>query len=210
MSDRESSWKEKAKQYGKAIVVIALFIWAFSVGQGAQSTADENSERLTTSAFQYSFVPGGPERFSEAYGDAINVDTEEQITEEDYLWSTVILENTSYGEARDLALEVQTSVPIGQTVVTAPGFQNEASVSESEDAPDTITVNMESLNQTDRAYLFLGVTPEAVPDNFSTAGAGDRAQWARDYELLLQRLVVDSNDTDVTFYGKGVAQYFQE
>jgi hypothetical protein len=208
MSDREKSWKEKAKEYLKYAVVIALFIWAFSIGQGAQSTATDNRQDLNTPAFQYSFIPGGPDRFSETYGDAINIDPEEQIEETQFLWTTVILENTSFGEAEDLELQLQTSVPVAHTLVTAPGFENEAEVSEGESA-DLLNIQLESLNQTDRAYLFVGVDPAEVPDSFSTASAGDRAQWARDYEVLLQRMTVDSDERDVTFYGKGVAQYFQ-
>lgn len=207
MSDSGATWKEKAKGFLKVGVVIALFIWAFSVAQGARSTATENADRLSESAFDYSFVPGGPQRFQESYGEVLNADTEKQIQESDYLWTTLIVENTSFGETGELELKLQTTAPVAQTLVSAPGYQNEASVSTGEQAT-VRNITLDSLNSRERAFIFLGLSPEQIPALLSTATVSEGSRWARDYQYLLERLVVDSDDTDVTFYGAGVPSYY--
>lgn len=207
MSDTEATWKTKTKRFLAVAVIIALFIWAFSVAQGARDTANENATRLLMPTFEMNLLPGGPERLPEAYEGIVNTETESEISEEDYLWATVVLRNTGFGDAEETGIHIRHTAPLEHVLVSTAGWGAEASV-ESGDSPNVTVATVNSMNARDASYLFLAVSPEAVTEMIGTAG-NTRAAWSDEYyEQLVQSVSLDGESPEgegfeTTLYGPG-------
>jgi hypothetical protein len=201
MSDAEQpTWKIKAKRYLAGAVVIALFIWAFSVAQGARSTAQENAERLQEPSFDMSLVPGGPQRLADVYEDIDNAEADE-VKAGNYRWTTLILRNTAFGEVDDAELTLRTTEPLGRVLVSAAGFNNEVSVKPGENDNQTI-VSLDELQPRDTTYVFLGIPPKRVAEvAVSPAQAGTK--WTNAYQHLVQSVMVEGDQVDTKLYGVG-------
>lgn len=207
MSDTQPTWQTKAKRYLTAIVVIALFIWAFSVAQGARSTANTNAERLQTPTFEMTLLPGGPERLPEPYEGVVNVDTASEITEGDYLWVTAVLRNTGFGDAEETEISIRHTLQLEHVLVSASSYGAEASV-EAGDSPNITTATVNTLDARDTSYLFLAVSPQTASEVIDASG-NVRAAWAKEYYTeLIQSITLDGDspqgeDFEMTLYGQG-------
>jgi hypothetical protein len=201
MSDAQDSWKAKAKRYLGGAVVIALFIWSFSVAQGARSTANENLERLQEPSFDMSLVPGGPERLADAYEDIDNADAE-KVKAGEYRWSTLVLRNTSFGNVDNSELTLRTTAPLERVLVSAAGWNNEVSVKPGEAKNETV-ISLEELQARDSTFVFLGVSPSQVSQVAVSAQGAEASTWTNSYKHLVQSVKIEGDFTDTKLYGVG-------
>ncbi len=192
MNKNEKSKKEALYYYLKIGLAVVFVIWVIFSINGLQGTVQENSNLILRPEFETSFLPGGPERFSEAYADVENANTEENINEDDYLWSTILITNKGKKDATELNINIETVAEMDQILISPSGYGNEVSV-ETEDNKLSTEINISELDIDDTAYLYVGFNKNKINDN--------EQNWIDSYENYLQSVSIESGNIEDTFYG---------
>lgn len=206
MSDaaRNDAWKSKAKRYFWIALALALIIWAIVAGSRGQRIARSVQESIQTPEFEYAFVAGGPQRFPDAYNEVDNADTEAEISENQFLWSTIVMTNVSEGEATDFRMVLDTVDQPVHVLVAPAGYGTELEVgtTEEEGLPQ---IELSSFDSTDTTYVFLAFSPEEFAAPYDSEA---EQQWARTFDLQLEELTIDTEESNTqNHYGKGYAAY---
>ncbi len=205
-TDSNSGWKEKAIFYLKIGVAAALVIWIFTIAFGARGTANQNAELLRTPGFQISHVVGGPQRFAENYKDVENVDTEEKVNEDQYLWSTLIIKNTGNKEADELNFKIKTLLPMQKVLITPPGWSNDVKIS-LDNKKKSADISMQELDTGEEAYIFIAMEPAGYNKPYDLSA---RQRWLHEYDIYLEKITVETNTTTISRYGPGYSAYYEE
>ncbi|RCW50592.1 MULTISPECIES: hypothetical protein [Halanaerobium] len=192
MNKNEKSKMEMFYYYLKIGLAIAFVIWVTISINGLQGTAQENSNLILRPEFETSFLPGGPERFSEAYADVENVDTEAKVEEGDYLWSTILIANRGKKDGQELNINIETAAEMDQILVSPTGYSNEVNI-ETEDNKMSTEISVEELDIDDAARIFIGFNKDKINVN--------EQNWADSYEDYLKRISIESGNVEDIFYG---------
>lgn len=192
MKKNEKSKKEMFYYYLKIVLAIAFVIWVTISINGLQGTAQENSNLILRPEYETSFLPGGPERFSEAYADVENVDTEAKVEEGDYLWSTILIANRGKKDGQELNVNIETAAEMDQILVSPTGYSNEVNI-ETEDNKMSTEITLEELDIDDTARIFIGFSKDKINVN--------EQNWTDSYEDYLKRISIESGNVEDIFYG---------
>ena len=192
MNKNEKSKKEMFYYYLKIGLAIAFVIWVIISINGLQGTAQENSNLILRPEYETSFLPGGPERFSEAYADVENVDTEAKVEEGDYLWSTILIANRGKKDGQELNINIETAAAMDQILVSPTGYSNEINI-KTEDNKMSTEITLEELDIDDTARIFIGFNKDKMNVN--------EQNWADSYEDYLKRISIESGNVENIFYG---------
>jgi len=192
MKKNEKSKKEMFYYYLKIGLAIAFVIWVIISINGLQGTAQENSNLILRPDYETSFIPGGPERFSDAYADVENIDTEAKVEEGDYLWSTILIANRGKKDGQELNINIETAAAMDQILVSPTGYSNEVNI-ETEDNKMSTEITVEELEIDDTARIFIGFSKDKMNVN--------EQNWADSYEDYLKRISIESGNVEDIFYG---------
>ncbi|PTV93242.1 hypothetical protein C8C76_14617 [Halanaerobium saccharolyticum] len=192
MKKNEKSKKEMFYYYLKIGLAIAFVIWVIISINGLQGTAQENSNLILRPDYETSFIPGGSERFSDAYADVENIDTEAKVEEGDYLWSTILIANRGKKDGQELNINIETAAAMDQILVSPTGYSNEVNI-ETEDNKMSTEITVEELEIDDTARIFIGFSKDKMNVN--------EQNWADSYEDYLKRISIESGNVEDIFYG---------
>ncbi|MDZ7801697.1 MAG: hypothetical protein U5K81_13035 [Trueperaceae bacterium] len=175
-------------------VLLVLSLWALFSARSATSTANDNQQRLQVPEIQLSLVPGAPERFPDAFEEAVGDAGAEELDVDALNWVTVLVRNAGGADAEDVILEGRM---LGADSVEAIGetssFQDfEVAV---EEGALQMTLNDVDAGETGR--VFLGFPNDALPEEVV-------ANWAANYQLAIDRVIAREEDGDepmVTLFG---------
>jgi hypothetical protein len=198
---RKAARKAKAKRYIVTIIVVLAFVWILSIAQGARSTAEKNRQLLKQPAFTHSLVLGGPDRFQNRYNAVVNADTDQNIEEDRYLWSTFILQNTAHGPAETTDLTVHFTRLPERVLLSSTQYGSEGKV-EFNKKEKTAKISFEEIGAGEYLYLFLPYTPDSGSPPYGEEVVAD---WRSDFTDILERVVINTGETESTYYGAGFA-----
>lgn len=197
MSDEQKTWKSKLKMFIIGAVIFLLFIWTFSTASSAKTLAEKNAATLDTPTYSISMLLGGPERFAESFEDIENADLE-KIKTEDYMWSTIKMENTSQGDAVDVEVLLKNTIPIEKVLVSPTGYyRNTVEVAAGEEE-DTTLIAMDEIGAQDTCFIFVGVNKDNIPDSWSN--------WKEDYKKAITSIRIEGSGSSATFFGEGYSK----
>jgi hypothetical protein len=206
MSDYQEKRKEerkaKAKRYLVRIIVVVVAVWILSIAQSARSTAQANQELLKEPAFSHSLVIGGPDRFDNRYSSVTNVDTDKKVKEDDYLWSTLILQNTAHGPASSSDITIHFTRLPEKVLLSSTQYGSEGKVKLNE-KKSTAKISFEEIGAGEYLYVFLPYRPES--GSAPPYGQEVRENWQDSFTNLVERITVDTPDAEMTYYGAGFA-----
>lgn len=198
---KKAERKAKVKRYLTRIVIVVVAVWILSIAQGARSTAQANQELLKEPAFTHSLVAGGPQRFENRYSAVINGDTE-KIKEDQYLWSTLILQNTAHGAASSADINIDVTRLPEKVLLSSTEYGSEGKVELNEKKASAI-ISFEEIGAGEYLYVFLPYKPE---DGGSPPYSADVLRnWRASFTNLLERITIDTPDAEMTYYGPGFA-----
>jgi hypothetical protein len=192
MNKNEKSKKEIIYYYLKIGLAVAFIIWLIFSINSLQSTAQKNSNLILRPEYETSFIPGGPERFSDAYSEVENVDTEANVKESNYLWSTILIANKGKKDAKDLNINIETAAAMDKILVNPSGWSNEINI-ETEDNKMSTEITINEVDIDDTARIFIGFSKDKI--NVSAQN------WADNYDNYLKRIKIESDNIEDTFYG---------
>ena len=192
MNKNEKSKKEMAYYYLKIGLALAFLIWVIFSINSLQGTAQENSNLILRPEYETSYLPGGPERFSDAYAEVENVDTEAKVEEGDYLWSTVLIANKGKKDAKEITINIETAAAMGKILVSPSGWSNEINI-ETEDNKMSTEITVSELDIDDTARIFIGYNKDKMDVNAQN--------WADNYKNYLKKINIESGSVEDTFYG---------
>ena len=204
MQKNEQSKKAKIFNYIKIGVIIVFLIWVVFSINGVQNTAKENKNIVLSPEYDISYVSGGPERLVGGYRDVENIDTEKNVNENEYLWSTVLITNKGNNNGSNVEINLETAYPMDQILVNPSGYNNELEVDVDEDKLSA-DINFEEIEVENTAYLFIGFNPENIEKPYNK---NDKKQWANSYERYLQSVDVESTKSENTYFAAGYRELF--
>ena len=204
MQKNEQSKKAKIFNYIKIGVIIVFLIWVVFSINGVQNTAKENKNIVLSPEYDISYVSGGPERLVGGYRDVENIDTEKNVNENEYLWSTVLITNKGNNNGSNVEIKLETAYPMDQILVNPSGYNNELEVDVDEDKLSA-DINFEEIEVENTAYLFIGFNPENIEKPYNK---NDKKQWANSYERYLQSVDVESTKSENTYFAAGYRELF--
>jgi hypothetical protein len=194
--ERTPTWQEKLWTFVKWVVAILILVWLYNIATGARSVAEGNADALSQPVFDMTFVPGGPNRFADAFSEAQEA-SEDTIEPSTMLWATLITQNESTADGQEINLEAQFIQGVTPTVLASlPGYGNELTVMEA-DADPALELGMESLNAGDESFVFFGFNPQELPQ-------GLRDDWASGYQQVLDAIMLESGEVEKTLYGRAL------
>ncbi len=196
MSEAEKTWKIKLKRYLIGAVVILLFIWAFSIANNAKTLAEENAESVNTPKYSMSMLLGGPERFSDNFGNIDNAEPD-KISVKDYVWSTVRIKNIGHGDAEDVEITLNRTIPVEQLLISSTGYGNDVEVEPGEEKNTTL-ITMDHIAAREPFYIFIGAKNDNLPETWSS--------WEEDYKKTIISLEIEGDDSSAILFGNGYAK----
>jgi hypothetical protein len=207
-TETKQSWWDSAKRILLYIALIAVAIWFFNIATQARSLAQSNAELVNVPIYQLTVVPGGPVRFEDAFNDALELWAEQtgnnavempELEAADYLWMTLVVRNIGDSDANDLEIEMNTTAPIRQLFLAAPGWRNESEIVFEQDAL-TASASLESLGKDDEALLFIAMNPRALEMPYTEES---HRLWARNFEVYFEEAHAESELAEALLYGHG-------
>lgn len=204
MAKNEQNKKGKILNYIKIGVIILFLVWVVFSINGVQNTAKENKNIVLRPEYDISYIPGGPERFVEGYGDVENIDTEKSIEKNNYLWSTVLITNKGNEDGSNIDITVNAAYPMDQVLVNPSGWSNEIEV-EIDNDKLSANISIEELEINNTAHIFVGFKPEGFQQPYDQE---DMKLWANSYDKYLQTINVDSSKSENTYFATGYRKLF--
>jgi hypothetical protein len=205
VNETEKSGKEKVIFYLKIGIVIALGFWLFSIASGARGTANENANIIRVPKFEINYVAGGGQRFLSTFTDVENVDTEDEVKEKNYLWSTVIVKNNGGKEAQDNEIEIFSPIPMKHVLITPPGYSNDVNLTMN-NYNKKATVDIESIERGEEVYIFVAMEPANYSKPYDNQ---DKIRWTKEYDAYLQEINVKSDFAEANLYAPGYSGYYE-
>lgn len=196
MSEAEKPWKVKLKRFIIGVVVFLLFIWAFSTANEGKTLAEENAESINTPTYSMSMLLGGPERFAENFDNIDNAEPDE-VAVDDYVWAAMRIKNTGYGDATDVEIILNRTIPVEQVLVSSTGYRNEVKV-ESGEEPNTTLITMDHITAQEPLYIFVGANSNNLPEAWIS--------WKKDFEKTITSIEIDGDDSSATLFGEGYSK----
>ncbi|MEC9490306.1 MAG: hypothetical protein UMU04_05105 [Halanaerobiales bacterium] len=193
MNKNEKSKKEMIYYYLKIGLAIAFVIWVIFSINSLQGTAQENKNLISRPEFEMTFLPGGTERFADAYADVENIDTEAKVEESNYLWSTVLIANRGKEDAQEVNVNLETAAVMDRILVSPSGWSNEITI-ETPDEKMSSEITINELDIDDTARIFIGFSKDKMDVN--------ALNWADNYDNYLKKINVEAGNVEDIFYGK--------
>lgn len=91
------------------VVALVLALWALVTARGAAGEAAANTEQLARPDLDLAVVPGGPQRFPDAFDAAVDdLDDDDVVDATTHRWITVVLHNDGASDAQgvDVTLDL--------------------------------------------------------------------------------------------------------
>ena len=191
MDRNEMSKKEMFYHYLKIALAVGFVIWVIFSINGVQGTAQENNNLILKPEYETSFVPGGPERFSDAYSEIENTDTE-KVEKGDYLWGTILISNRGRESGENVNINIETTAAMDQILVNPSGWSNELNIETADNKMSTdITINQ--INIDDTARIFVGFNKDKITISSQ--------EWIDNYKNYLKRISIESDNGEDILYG---------
>ena len=199
-----SPWKEKAKKYGKVVLVIVVAIWLFNIAQGAQGLAQQNKKYVQQPKFEISYVPGGPKRFKESF-DGYLGRTEKDVKPDKYLWSTLLVKNKGGALGENIKVKDTAAAPIAVIGYEDPGYGFTEIDVKHESGAKKATINVESLEVGETLKIFIGFKPQRIEKPYNKS---DLQQWTQAYDNHQVQFSVKSEQAEETLNLEGLPKLY--
>lgn len=176
-------------------VALVLALWALVTARGAAGAAEANAEQLARPDLDLAVVPGGPQRFPDAFDAAVgDLDGDEAVDPTAHRWITVVLHNDGASDAEgvDVTLDLG-DVGTPTYLADLPGFRD---LDVGEDGP-LVALELGGIDAQESARVFVGLPADALPEPVAE-------EWSLAYREYLGRadVFVDGNDVAIDrWYG---------
>ncbi len=204
MANNGQTKKGKIFNYIKIGLIILFLAWVVFSINGVQNTAKENKNIVLRPNYDITYVPGGPERFVGGYRDVENVDTEKNVKESNYLWSTVLIKNEGNEDGSDIDITVNAAYPMEKILINPSGYSNPIEV-EVDENKLSANINLENIEINNTAHIFVGFKPEGFQQPYDQE---DMKVWANSYNQHLQKVNVESTKSENTYFATGYRELF--
>ncbi|WP_018250356.1 hypothetical protein [Orenia marismortui] len=199
-----SSNKKSFKDYLKIGVMIALAIWIFTIANNANNLATKNQYFIKKPTYEISYIAGGPKRFANRFKDYLS-NTDKKINNKDYLWSTLIIENTGNKDAKNIKIEDFAAIDIAKIGVSEPGYgYNEVKIDYKKKEKQAI-ITLEELPTSSKVYVFIAMKPEEIKQPYDQ---NSQRVWAKVYDTYQEKIVVTSSSSEKTTYYSGYSNLY--
>lgn len=167
-------------------VLLVLSLWALFTARSATSTANANQQRLQVPEMRLTLVPGAPERFAEAFEDALDAAGGDELDVDALNWVTVVVDNVGGGDAEDVIAEGRVlGADSVEAMAQTSSFQDfEVAVEEG-----ALQMTLNDVDAGEAARVFLGFPDDALPEQVV-------ANWAGDHERAIDRMIVREEGAD--------------
>lgn len=176
------------------VILLVLSLWALFAARSAGSTAAANEARARVADVGLTLVAGGPERFAEAFEEAVGDADADDLDAGAYVWTSLLVRNEGAADAQEVTVEADVlSADSAQVLGQMAGFQD----LEVEIADGTLELSLGDVDTGETATVFLGFEPGALPE-------GLEAAWAADHALVVDTVsafVDGADDPTATLYG---------
>lgn len=175
-------------------VLLVLSLWALFSARSATATANDNQQRLQVPEIQLSLVAGAPERFPEAFEEALGDAGAEELDVDALNWATVLVRNVGGADADDVILEGRM---LGADSVEAIGETSSFQDFEVEVVEGALQMTLNDVDAGDTGRVFLGFPDDVLPEEVV-------ANWATNHTLAIDRVIAREEDGDepmVTLFG---------
>jgi len=197
-------WKDKAKKYGKVVLVVLVAIWLFNIAQGAQDLAQQNKQYVQQPKFEVTYVPGGPERFKESF-DGYLERTEKDIKSDKYLWSTLVVKNRGGALAKEINIQDTAAAPMAVIGYEDPGYGFTEINIKHESGAKKATINIGSLEVGETLKIFVGFNPQGIEKPYDQS---DLQQWTQVYDNHQVQFNVKSKQVEKTLNLDGLPNLY--
>ena len=204
MAKEEKSTKEKIYKYVKVGAVIVFVFWLVFAINGVQNQAKENKNVILRPEYELTYLPGGPERFVGGYRDVVNEEKKKRINTDNYLWTTVLVKNEGNEDAKDINLTINSAYPMAKVLVNPSGYMNEVDLNTNKDNLTT-KIDIADLEIDNKAFVFIGFKPANIEKPYDQ---NDMVKWAENYRNYLQKVNIESLNTEDTYYVTGYREIF--
>ncbi|HMA60532.1 MAG TPA: hypothetical protein VKN64_09585 [Halanaerobiales bacterium] len=204
MAKEEKSTKEKIYKYVKVGVVIVFVFWLVFAINGVQNQAKENKNVILKPEYEVTYLPGGPERFVGGYRDVVNEEKKKRINTDNYLWTTLLVKNEGNEDAKDINLTINSAYPMAKVLVNPSGYMNEVDLNTNKDNLTT-KIEIADLEIDNKAFVFIGFKPANIEKPYDQ---NDMVKWAENYRNYLQKVNMESFNTEDTYYVTGYREIF--
>lgn len=153
-------------------VALVIALWALVTARGAAGRAEANGEQLARPDLDLVVVPGGPERFPDAFDAAVDdLDEDEAVDPTAHHWITVVLHNDGASDAQgvDVTLDLG-DVGTPTYLADLSGFRD---LDVGSDGP-LVELGIDSIDAGDAAQVFVGIPSDALPEPVTD-------DWSRAY-----------------------------
>lgn len=171
-----------------AVAALALGLWALVAARGAASTAEANAARLARPDLDVNVVPGGPQRFPDAFDAAVDdADDAEGVDPTTRRWVTVVVHNDGSAEAEDTAVTLDLgAVDTPIYLADLPGFLD---LDVGTDGP-LVELDVGDIEAETSVRVFVGIPAAALPEAVA-------ADWPAAYRDYIGRADVFADGVDV-------------
>ena len=204
MAKEEKSTKEKIYKYVKVGVVIVFVFWLVFAINGVQNQAKENKNVILKPEYEVTYLPGGPERFVGGYRDVVNEEKKKRINTDNYLWTTLLVKNEGNEDAKDINLTINSAYPMAKVLVNPSGYMNEVDLNTNKDNLTT-KIEIADLEIDNKVFVFIGFKPANIEKPYDQ---NDMVKWAENYRNYLQKVNIESFNTEDTYYVTGYREIF--
>lgn len=178
-------------------VLFVLSVWALFAARSAGATAERSDQLLSVPELELTLLRGGPNRFADAFAEALEEADATDLDVDEHVWITVLLRNEGAADADDVSLQARIASPDEVvSLARVPGFQG----LDSEFEEGVLSLEVGDIDTEEAATVFLGFDPEALPEELGGDWAG---QYARSVDVISAH-VDGSDERAAVVYGNGI------
>lgn len=203
-NQEEKPWKKKLKKTFLTMVIIAVVIGLLVLASSANNKAKANMAELNVPEYNVWFLPGGPERFSEHFEDAMSENDDKKVKQDSFIWNSILVKNEGLSEANSVSIQIDAALPLSQVFVETMGYGNEASITLNEEDNTKARIEVDSIDTDETAYVFIGFNPETIQQ---FKGQYQKESWVDHYKSALNLIYVESANAETTYYGYAAANF---
>lgn len=170
-------------------VALVLGLWALVAARGAAATAEANAERLARPDLDLAVVPGGPQRFAEAFEAAVEDQDDEAVDPATHRWLTVVVHNDGSADAEDVNVTLDLDLGDVEAPVYLADLSGFRDLDVGSDGP-LVELGINEVDAGDAAWVFIGVPTDALPEQVAET-------WGDAFRDYLGRADVFAGDVDV-------------
>jgi len=182
------------------IIAVAV-IWIFSIANNANNMASENAAAVQVPEYKIYYVAGGPERFASEFENAIK--EVENVNQEDYLWSSIIVENDGERDTGALELNVTAAIPIEKVYFSTTDKFTGIEMSHEKNAIEA-TLTMKEFDKNESFIIFIGMLPPGYEKPFNDK------KWVNEYQSYLEKVMVKSDMAEIKLYASGYVSLYED